>query len=107
MENNTTMTLQDRMNDFGFEIVPDGQDDLILAVEHALANFLGTDDLDQSQIELVSDCCRAAIAALPNWTYFGNLLEKASTYIEVDMDEETMEEFVGELQEQLEEYGLV
>jgi hypothetical protein len=77
------------------------------AAEHALANYLGTDDLDQDMIELVGDCARQAVAALPNWTYFQNLLEKASTYVQVDLDEGEMQEFTGELEEQLEAYGLL
>jgi hypothetical protein len=77
------------------------------AAEDALANYLGTDDLDQDIIELVADCCRSAVSVLPNWTYFTNLLEKASTYVEVDMDEDTMQDFTGELEAQLENWGLL
>ena len=77
------------------------------AAEHALANFLGTDDLDQGMIELVGDCARQAVAALPDWTHFGNLLEKASTYVQVDMDEDEMDDFTGELEAQLENYKLL
>jgi hypothetical protein len=77
------------------------------AAEHALANHLGTDDLDQGMIELVADCARQAVAALPNWTYFGSLLEKASTYVQVDMDELEMADFTGELETQLEDYGII
>lgn len=75
------------------------------AAEHALANFLGTDDLDQDVIELVGDCMYQAVQVLPNWTYFNNLLEKASTYVQADMDEDTMQDFVAELEEQMEYYG--
>jgi hypothetical protein len=77
------------------------------AAEHALANYLGTDDLDEAIIELVADCARQAVAALPDWTYFQNLLEKASTYVQVDMGELEMQDFTGELEEQLEDYGLL
>jgi hypothetical protein len=80
---------------------------LLQAVEHALANYLGTDDLNEATIELVADCARQAVAALPNWTYFQNLLEKASTYVQVDMDEDEMQDFTGELETQLEDYGLL
>ena len=77
------------------------------AAEHALANFLGTDDLDEAMIELVADCARQAVSVLPNWTYFHNLLEKASTYVQVDMGEHEMRDFTCELEDQLEEYGLL
>jgi hypothetical protein len=77
------------------------------AAEHALANFLGTDDIDQDVIELVGDCAYQAVQVLPDWDYFGNLLEKASTYVRADMDELEMQDFVGELEEQLEVYGLL
>jgi len=75
--------------------------------EHSLANFLGTDDLDQDMIELVGDCARQAVAALPNWSYFTNLLEKSASYVRCDMDELEMQDYVGELEEQLEAYGLL
>lgn len=77
------------------------------AAEHALANFLGTDDLDQDMIELVGDCARQAVAALPNWSYFTNLLEKSSSYVQTDLDEDELRDYVGELEEQLEAYGLL
>jgi hypothetical protein len=77
------------------------------ATEHALANFLGTDDIDQNIINLVADCCVQAIAALPNWSYFNNLLEKSSTYVQCDLTELEMADYVGELEVQLEEYGLL
>jgi len=77
------------------------------AAEHAIANYTGEDDLDEATIELVADCCRQAVAVLPNWNYFHSLLEKASTYVLVDMDEDELEQFTAELEEQLEDYGIV
>jgi hypothetical protein len=77
------------------------------AAEHALANFLGTDDLDQDMIELVGDCAYEAVQKLPNWEYFSNLLEKASTYVRTDMNELELQDFVDELEEQLEAYELM
>ena len=77
------------------------------AAEHSLANFLGTDDIDQDMINLVADCCAQAVAALPNWDYFNNLLEKSSTYVQCDLSELEMADYVGELETQLEEYGLL
>jgi len=77
------------------------------ATEHALANFLGTDDIDQDTINLVANCCVQAVAALPNWNYFNDLLEKSSTYVQCDLNELEMADYVGELEAQLEEYGLV
>jgi hypothetical protein len=63
--------------------------------------------LDQDIIELVADCMRAAVNALPNWTYFTNLLEKSASYVQCDMDESEMADYVGELETQLEDYGLL
>jgi hypothetical protein len=77
------------------------------AAEHALANFLGTDDLDQDMIEVVGDCAYEAVQKLPNWEYFSDLLEKASTYVRADMNELELQDFVGELEEQLEAYELM
>ena len=77
------------------------------ATEHALANFLGTDDIDQTIINLVADCCVQAVDALPYWSYFNSLLEKSSTYVQTDLNELEMQDYVGELELQLEEYGLL
>ena len=77
------------------------------ATEHALANYLGEDDLDETVIELVADCMRQAIAVIPNWSYFQSLLEKSSTYVQADLNELEMADYVGELEAQLEEYGLL
>jgi hypothetical protein len=77
------------------------------AAEHALANFLGTDDLDEDMINLVADCARQAVAVLPNWTYFNDLLEKSSSYVQTDLDECELVDYVGELETQLGDYGLI
>jgi hypothetical protein len=77
------------------------------AAEHALANFLGSDDLNQDMIELVGDCMYEACQAIPNWRYFNDILEKASTYVRADMNDLELQDFVGELEEQLEAYGLL
>lgn len=77
------------------------------AAEHALANFLGTDDIDQDVIELVGDCAYQALQVLPDWNYFTSILEKSSTYVRADMDLEELQDYVAELEEQLEAYGLL
>ena len=77
------------------------------ATEHALANFLCTDDLDENMISVVADCARQAVAVLPNWQYFNDILEKSSTYVQCDLDECELADYVGELETQLEDYGLI
>jgi hypothetical protein len=77
------------------------------AAEHALANFLGTDDFEQDTVNLVADCCQQAVEVLPDWDYFNDLLEKSSTYVQTDMDELQMADYVGELEAQLGDYGLL
>jgi len=77
------------------------------AAEHALANYLGEDNYNQDMVELVGDCMRQAVSVLPNWSYFTNLLEKSSTYVQADLDELEMADYVGELEEQMEAYGLL
>ena len=77
------------------------------AAEDALANYLGTDELTDATVELVADCMRQAVSVLPNWSYFTNLLEKSSTYVQADLDELEMADYVGELETQMEEYGLL
>ena len=79
----------------------------LAAAENALANYLGTDDLEEDTVELVADCMRQAVAVLPNWNYFTNLLEKSSTYVQCDLDEEELADYVGELESQMEDYGVL
>ncbi len=81
--------------------------DFYNAAEHALANFLGTDELDQDVIEMVGDCAYQAVQAIPDWNYLNNLLEKSSTYVRADMSPEELHDYVAELEEQLEAYGLL
>jgi len=77
------------------------------AAEAALANYFGIDEINEDTVFLVADCARSAVAALPDWSYYQSLLEKASTYCQTDLDELELTDFVGELETQLEEYGLV
>jgi len=77
------------------------------AAQEALANYLGTDDLDQDMINLVANCCVDAIAALPNEAYFECLLEKSSSYVQADLNESEMQNYVDELETQLVTYGLL
>ena len=77
------------------------------AAEAALANWLGIDDINEETVELVADCCHQAVAVLPNWRHYQSQLEKASHYVQTDMDEMELNDFVVELETQLEEFGLV
>ena len=75
------------------------------AVEHALANFLCTEDLDQNVIELVAN----RIAEHWDERYsasFDNILESTSTYVMTDLDECELVDYVGELDTQLGDYEL-
>jgi len=84
---------------------------LCSAVEHSLGNFLGTDDFDQEIIELVAmriDEHLQKMADNPVLNgYFDDMLASTSTFVQSDMDEDTLNDYVGELVEQLEEYGVV
>jgi len=77
------------------------------AAEAALANYLGTDDINQDMINLVANCCVDAVAALPNESYFESLLEKSSSYVQTDLNELEMQSYVDELETQLVTYGLL
>ena len=77
------------------------------AAEDALANFLGTDDIDQDMINLVANCCVEAIAALPNESYFESLLEKSSSYVYGGMSLLELQSYVDELETQLVTYDLL
>ena len=78
------------------------------ACEHAIANFTGSDDIDPDTVELVAELAVQAMrAALQNqFTYAESLIEKASTYVQVDLDEEELVDWVGEVDTQLNEYGI-
>jgi len=77
------------------------------AAEEALANWLGIDDINEDTVNLVANYMVQAVAALPDWSYYQSLLEKASHYVQTDLTELELTDFVGELETQLEEYGLV
>lgn len=77
------------------------------AAEAALANYFGIDDINEDTVNLVANCCVQAVAALPDWSYYQSLLEKSSTYVQTDLDELELTDYVGELETQLEEFGLV
>jgi hypothetical protein len=63
--------------------------------------------LEQDVVNLVADCCQQAVEVLPDWDYFNDLLEKSSTYVRCDMGELEMQDYVGELEAQLGDYGLL
>jgi hypothetical protein len=81
------------------------------AVEHALANFLGTDDLDETVVELVADRVRIQVEKMaedPTWVgYFDDVLAGTSTYVQTDLDEVELNDYLCELVTQLEAYGVV
>jgi len=81
--------------------------DYFNAAEDALANFLGDDGINQDMINLVANCCVDAVAALPDESYFESLLEKSSTYVQTDLNELEMQNYVDELETQLVTYGLL
>jgi hypothetical protein len=101
------MTIQDRMNDVGFEFDTEWAT-YTQATEHAIANFTGDDEIDPDVVELVADLGRQAIQLADEGKYAQALMlvEKASTFVQVDLDELEMTDWIGELDTQLEEYGL-
>jgi hypothetical protein len=76
------------------------------AVEHALANFLCTDDIDKTMIELVAD------RITEHWDrrdsdFFEDVLASTSTYVCADLDEVELNDYVGEMITQLEDYEVL
>ena len=79
------------------------------AVEHALANWLGEDPTDE-QVELVTDRVLMGLRQLADGVSYGlfeAVLESSSTYVQTDLDELALADYVGELETQLEEYGIL
>lgn len=101
------MTIQDRMNDVGFVFVTDW-DTYLKATEKAIANFTGDDDVDPVVVELVADLGRQAVeqAEAGNFRYAVQLAEKASTFVQVDLTDLEMQDWVGELNQQFEDYSI-
>jgi hypothetical protein len=95
------------MNDVGFEFDTEWAT-YTQACEHAIANFTGDDEIDPDVIELVADLAMQAIKEAEEGHYAHALMlaEKASTFVQVDLDELEMTDWIGELDTQLEEYGL-
>jgi hypothetical protein len=81
--------------------------ELCNAVEHALANFTGSDEpIDGDIVDLV------AMRIHEHWdkrgSYsFDQILESTSTYVQCDLSHEELADYAGELEEQLEAYGLL
>ena len=101
------MTIQDRMNDASFEFVTDWET-YLKASEHAIANFTGDDDIDPDVVELVAGLGRQAIelADQGKCAQALMLVEKASTFVQVDLDDLQMTDWIGELDTQFEDYGI-
>jgi hypothetical protein len=101
------MTIQERMNDVGFEFVIDF-DTYLQATEHAIANFTGDDDIDPDVVELVADLGQQAIKLADEGKYAQALMlvEKASTFVQVDLNELEMTDWIDELDTRYEEYGI-
>jgi hypothetical protein len=101
------MTILNRMNDIGFELMA-SFDTYLQAAEHAIANFTGEDDINTDVIELVAEMAKQAIeqANIGNFIYARALIEGASTYVQADLDELELNDWVGEMDNQLEEYGI-
>ena len=84
---------------------------LCSAVEHALANFYGSDDFDQDIIELVAMRIDEHVSKMGDNPvlngYFDDILASTSTFVQADMSEDELNSYVTELVDQLEEYGVV
>jgi hypothetical protein len=59
-------------------------------------------------VELVADFARQAVTEAKGgrYSYAENLVEKASTYVQADLDELELVDWVGEMDTQLDEYGI-
>lgn len=83
--------------------------DLTSAVTDALANFTGEDNIDPNITELVAHRVAKALSAANegNWREFTMWLESSSTYVQSDLDELALQDYVGELETQLEIWELL
>jgi hypothetical protein len=78
--------------------------ELCAAVEHGLANFLGTDDdIDTDVIDLVAN------RIIEHWdcrgTYmFEQFVESTSTYVQADLSEDELETYVECIIDQIDIY---
>lgn len=67
-----------------------------------------TGEHDDGVIDCLVGCFQSAMNEFDNnYTYACNLLEKASTYVQVDMNEDELEEFVDFCMYKIEEYTSV
>jgi hypothetical protein len=90
MENNTTLDYST----------------LFDAVEHALANFTGEDNTDEDIVNLVAGRIHEHWDIRGSYS-FDQILESTSTYVQCDLSEEELADYASELENQLEEYGLL
>ena len=104
------MTIQDRMNDVEFELLQDDDFQVYCnACEHAIANFTGDDDIDPTVVELVAQLAMLAMDEVKKGDHkrAEGLIEKAATFVQADLDEGELCDWVGEMDTQLNDYGLV
>jgi hypothetical protein len=81
------------------------------AVETAIANFLGNDDFDERVTEVVATRVAQALDLVAEYGFIGarfdTILESTSTYVLTDLSKDELADWVGELETQLEEFGLL
>jgi hypothetical protein len=90
MENNTT---------FDYSTLFD-------AVEHALANITGEDTVDEDIVNLVAGRIHEHWNKRGSYS-FDQIIESTSTYVACDLSEEELAAYLGEIENQLEDYGLL
>ena len=80
------------------------------AVEDALANWIG-EDPDDDMVECVASRVLTALEVLAETGSWGTecdlLVESSSTYVISDLDEKSLADYVGCIEDALEEWGLL
>ena len=80
--------------------------ELCAAVECALANFTGEDDIDADIVDLVAGRIHEHWDIRGSFS-FDSIVESTSTYVQCDLSEEELADYLGEFEEQLVAYGLL
>jgi hypothetical protein len=88
-----------------------GLSNLRKAVDEAIANFVGHDEYDEETVDVVHDQIHFKVKQyLDEKISYGDLLlfiEATTTYVQVDLSEDELDQYVAGMVDSLEEWGVL
>jgi hypothetical protein len=88
-----------------------GLSNLREAVDEAIANFVGNDEYDEETVDVVHDQIHFNVKQyLDEKISYGDLLlfiEATTTYVQADLSEDELDQYVAGMVDSLEEWGVL